>query len=189
MNFSRCFERSFGGLLPITIHQFLIGPDLNPHHHRLVGSAEREGDDDLSAAISRCIEGLQQRRIFTYRSANIQIGEHGRAVDGYIEFTISGGAEISFGKVQRHGVSTTGRQPRNSVGEVSSSPVLIYRHRRCVDSGLGQIDGGGDRTVIPAAAEVLIGNEGVIAAAGVALGRTRPRRWRRLQNCRLQLVW
>ena len=125
MSFASCFERSFGGLLPITIHQFLVGPDLNSH-----------------------------------------------AVDGYIELTISGGAEIGFGKMQQDGVSTAGRQPRNGVGEDSGSSVLIDSHWRGVHSGLGQIDGGRDRTVIPTAAKVLIGNEGVITVAGVTFGRT-----------------
>jgi hypothetical protein len=37
MSFASCFERSFGGLLPITIHQFLVGLDLNSHDYRLVG--------------------------------------------------------------------------------------------------------------------------------------------------------
>ena len=74
--------------------------------------------------------------------------------------------------MQQDRVRTARRQPRNRVGENSGSSVLIDSHWRGVHSGLGQIDGGGDQTVIPAAAKVLIGNEGVITVAGVTLGRT-----------------
>jgi hypothetical protein len=125
MSFASCFKRSFGHLLPITIHQFLVGPDLNSHDYKLVSRAQAEGDDDLPAAVGGRIEGLQQRRIFARRAINIQVGEHGCAVDGYIELTISGGAEIGFGKMQQDRVRTARRQPRNRVGGDSGSSVLI----------------------------------------------------------------
>ncbi len=65
-----------------------------------------------------------------------------------------------------------GRQARNRVSEGSGPPVLIDPHRRRIGAGLGQVDGGRDRAVVPAAAEVFVGNKGVIAAASIALRRT-----------------
>ena len=46
---------------------------------------------------------------------------------------------------------------------------MIYRHRRRVGAGLGQVDVRRNSTVIPAADVVFVGDEGIVAAARVAL--------------------
>src|SRR5208282_5352074 len=103
--------------------------------------------------------------VFAHRGINVQVGEHRRAVDGYIEFTISGCGEIGLGKVQQNTVLTARREAWNGVSEDSGSTVLIHRHGRGVGPGLGQIDGGRHRTVIPAAAEVFVRYKRVVSTA------------------------
>ena len=75
-------------------------PDLDTAGFGLIDRAIGEGDDDLAAAVCGGGECLHQGLVGSDGGVDIEVGEHGRAVDGDVEFTLAGGSEIGFGEMQ-----------------------------------------------------------------------------------------
>ena len=59
--------------------------NFDSHNEGLVGGTDGEGDDDLAAAVGGGGERLDQCRVFPDRGIDVEVGEHGSAVDGYVE--------------------------------------------------------------------------------------------------------
>ena len=48
---------------------------------------------------------------FPDRRVDVEVGEHGCAVDGHVEFAAACGGEVSFGEVQQDGVMAPAVRP------------------------------------------------------------------------------
>lgn len=121
---------------PLECVEFVL-PDFNPHKQRLVGSSVGEGDYDLAAAVCGGGKLFHQGRILPDGCEDVEVTQHGRAVDGNIEDTTSLRAEIGLREVKQDGVLSSGRQARNRVGKDPRSPMLIHSHGCGVGPRLG----------------------------------------------------
>ena len=171
LDFNGLVFQSGGTLCRRTECVEVVLPDFKSHEQGLIGGTVGEGDHDLAAAVRGGRELLHQGRVLSDRAIDVEVTQHGGAVDGHVEDATTLGAEVRLREVKQHSMLSSGRQARNRVGEDPRPTVLIHRHGRCIGAGLGQIDGGRHDCVIPAAAEVFIRDKGVIAAAGVTLRR------------------
>ena len=132
----------------------------------LVDGSVGEGDDDLTAAVGSGGELFDEGLVGSCGSVDIEVGEHGGAVDGDVKLALAGSGEVGFGEVEQHGVLAAGGQAGDGVGEGPGALRLIDSHRRSIgDAGHDDGVAGG---VGASTGEVLVSGKGVVASDGVA---------------------
>src|SRR5271170_5372361 len=89
--------------------------NLDTADYGLIGGADGEGDDDLSAAVGRCGEGLDQRRIDPDGSVDVEIAQYRRSVDGHVEDAVARSRKVGFCEVQQDGVLHACGESRNCI--------------------------------------------------------------------------
>ena len=128
-----------------------------------------EGNHDVAAAVGGCGVLLDDGCVFSAGGCvDVEVGQHRGSVDGYVELAATSGGEVELREVQAHAVAGSCGQAGDAVGHYSLSGRLVDRRwsRGGADT-VGDGDGVGHR-VSAAAGVVFIGDEGIIAAAGIA---------------------